>query len=58
MVVATKMMTDTGPKPVPALGICDVNVTLPHGSSRDVTRDRVEVGDFSLATCLAGLNHG
>lgn len=41
VVVNTTMMTDNGPQPVPALDICDVNVTLSHGTSGD--RVRVEV---------------
>lgn len=41
VVVNTTMMTDNGPQRVPALDICDVNVTLSHGTSGD--KVRVEV---------------
>lgn len=41
VVVNTSMMTANGPQRVPPLDICDVNVTLSHGTSGD--RVRVEV---------------
>lgn len=39
--VATTMMTDAGPQPVPPLDICDVNVTLSHGLAGDMVRVEV-----------------
>lgn len=50
VVVATTMMTDTGPQPVPALDICDVNVTLSHGTSGDMVR--VEVCEYTFLNNL------
>lgn len=44
VVVNTTLMGDNGPQQVPALDICDVNVTLSHGTSGD--RVRVEVCKF------------
>ncbi|KAJ4387812.1 hypothetical protein N0V93_008415 [Gnomoniopsis smithogilvyi] len=41
VVVNTTLMGDNGPQRVPPLDICDVNVTLSHGTSGD--RVRVEV---------------
>lgn len=46
VVAGTTLMTDTGPRAVPALDICDVNVTLSHGTSAD--RVRVEVCEYTL----------
>lgn len=46
VVVNTTLMGDNGAQRVPPLDICDVNVTLSHGTSGD--RVRVEVCRSSL----------
>lgn len=48
VVVNTTLMGDNGAQRVPPLDICDVNVTLSHGTSGD--RVRVEV-------CMSLLSH-